>query len=80
MQRERHVSVNKMFNFLFSRSRLLIDLIGYLSVVLNSNLPGLRFFVCCICNRMWHSHLNDMEISETKRFIPKGFELGITLS
>ena len=27
-----------------------------------------------------HSHLNDMEIPETKRFIPKGFELGITLS
>ena len=24
---------------------------------------------------MWHSHLNDMEIPETKRFIPKGFEL-----
>ena len=22
---------------------------------------------------MWHSHLNDMEIPETKRFIPKGF-------
>ena len=29
---------------------------------------------------MWHSHLNDMEIPETKRFIPKDFELGITLS
>ena len=29
---------------------------------------------------MWHSHLNDIEIPETKRFIPKGFELGITLS
>ena len=29
---------------------------------------------------MWHSHLNDMEIPETKRFIPKGFELGTTLS
>ena len=29
---------------------------------------------------MWHSHLNDMEIHETKRFIPKGFELGATLS
>ena len=28
---------------------------------------------------MLHSHLNDMEISETKRFIPKGFELGTTL-
>jgi len=27
---------------------------------------------------MWH--LNDMEIPETKRFIPKGFELGKTLS
>ena len=29
---------------------------------------------------MWHSHLNDMEIPETKRFIPKGSELGTTLS
>ena len=28
---------------------------------------------------MEHSHLNDMEILETKRFIPKGFELGTTL-
>ena len=28
---------------------------------------------------MWQSHLNDMEIPETKRFIPKGFELGTTL-
>ena len=27
---------------------------------------------------MWHSHLNDMKIPETKRFIPKGFELGAT--
>ena len=26
------------------------------------------------------SHLNDMEIPETKRFIPKGFELGTTLT
>ena len=29
---------------------------------------------------MWHSHLNDMEIPQTKRFIPKGFELGTTMS
>ena len=57
-----------------------IDLIGKLSVVPNSNLLGLRFFVCCICIRMWHSHLNDMEIPETKRFVPKGFELGTILS
>ena len=29
---------------------------------------------------MWHSHLNDTEIPETKScFIPKGFELGTTL-
>ena len=27
---------------------------------------------------MWRSYLNDMEIPETKRFIPKGFELGKT--
>ena len=33
-----------------------------------------------LCIVLWHSHLNDMEISETKRFIPKGFELGTTLS
>ena len=26
---------------------------------------------------MLHSHLNEMEIPETKRFIPKGFELKI---
>ena len=38
------------------------------------------FFVSCICIIMWDSHLNDMEITETKRFIPKGFELGTTLS
>ena len=29
---------------------------------------------------MWHSHLNDMKIPETKLFIPKGFDLGTTLS
>ena len=29
---------------------------------------------------MWHSHLNDMEIPETKSFIPKGFEFGTALS
>ena len=46
----------------------------------NSNLSGLRFFVYCICIIMWHSHLNDMEIPETKRFIPKGFELGTILT
>ena len=28
---------------------------------------------------MWHSHLNDMEIPETKRFIPKGFEIGYNI-
>ena len=27
-----------------------------------------------ICIIMWHSHLNDMEIPETKHFIPKGFQ------
>ena len=41
---------------------------------------GLKFFVYCICIIMWHSHLNDMKIPEKKRFIPKGFELGTTLS
>ena len=30
---------------------------------------------------MWHSHVNDMEIpTDTKRFIPKGFESGAALS
>lgn len=46
----------------------------------NSNLPGLRFFVHCICIIKQHSHLSDMEISGTKRFIPKRFELCTTLS
>ena len=48
-------------------------------VVPNLNLPGL-FFVYRICFIIWHSQLNDMEIPETKCFIPKGFELGTTLS
>ena len=51
-----------------------------LNVVPNSNRPGIRFFVYCICIIMWYSHVNDMEISETKPFIPKEFELGTTLS
>ena len=42
--------------------------------------PGLRFFAYCICIIMLHSHLNDMDIPETKSFIPKGYELGATLS
>ena len=29
---------------------------------------------------MCHSHLNDMEIPETKRFIPRGFELDLTMN
>ena len=36
------------------------------------SLGVIRFFVYCICIIMWHSHLNDVEIPETKRFIPKG--------
>ena len=39
---------------------------------------GLRLFVYCICIIMWH--LNAMEITETKRFIPKWFELGTAFS
>ena len=61
-------------------NKQVIELFGQLSVVPNSNLPRLRFFVYCICIITWHSHLNDMEIPETKRFFPKGFELGTTLS
>ena len=34
--------------------------------------PGVKIFVCCICIRMWHSHLNDMEIPETNVLFPKG--------
>ena len=41
--------------------------------------PRLRFFVYCICISLWHSHLNDIEIPETKLFILKGFELRTTL-
>ena len=29
---------------------------------------------------MWHSPLNGMEIPETKSLVPRGFELGTTLS
>ena len=50
-----------------------IDLIGSLNDIPNSNLPGLRFVVHCICIITWHSHLNCMEIL-------KGFELGTTLT
>ena len=57
-----------------------IDLIGLLNVLPNSNLTGSRIFVHCVCTLMWHSHLNDIEIPEAKRFTPKGFELGTTLS
>ena len=45
----------------------------------NSNLSGLRFFMLHLHDNV-HSHLYDMEILGTKRFIPKGFELGTTLS
>ena len=41
--------------------------------------PGIKI-LCFICIRMWHSHLNDMEIYEREGFFPKGFELGTTLS
>ena len=41
--------------------------------------PGIKILCVLICIIMRHSHLNDMEIPETKRFIPKGFELGTTL-
>ena len=53
----------------------LATFLGNKNVVPNSNLLGIRFFVYCICIIMWHSHLNDMEIPETNRFIPEGFEL-----
>ena len=51
-----------------------------LNVVPDSDLLGLRFFVCFISMIIQHSHLNDMEILGANRFIPKGFELGTTLS
>ena len=34
--------------------------------------PGLKILYVFHCIIMWHSHLNDMEIPETKGFIPKG--------
>ena len=42
-----------------------------------------RLKILCVLHLhsiMWHSHLNDMGIPETRRFIPKGFELGTTLN
>ena len=57
-----------------------IDQFGELNVAPNLDLSGLRFFVYCISLIMLHSHANDMEILGTNRFIPKGFELGTTLS
>ena len=52
--------------------------------IADKNIPDtcgqdLRFFVCCTCIIMKHSHLNDMEIPGTKRFIPKVVGLGATL-
>ena len=41
---------------------------------------GVKILCVLYLHIMWHSHLNDMETPETKRFIPKGFELGTTLS
>ena len=49
-------------------------------IVPNSDLYGLGFFVCFICMMIKLSHLNDMEILGTNRFIPKGFELGTRVS
>ena len=57
-----------------------LDRFGKLNVVPNSDLSRLRFFVCFICMIIQHSLFNEMEILRTKRFIPKGFELGTTLS
>ena len=37
-------------------------------------------FIIRICIIMSHSHLNDVEIPETRRFILKGLELDTTLS
>ena len=42
--------------------------------------PGFKIPCVLYLHIIWHSHVNDMEISETKRFISKGFELGTTLS
>ena len=41
---------------------------------------GVWFFVCLHLRDNVHSPLDDMEIIETKRFIPKRFELGTRLS
>ena len=70
--------IPKALNVSFSKTidsfqtHISIDLISQLSVVTNSNLPGLRFFVCCICIRTWHSHLNDKEFLKQNVLFPKG--------
>ena len=55
-----------------------IDPLSLLNVVSSSSLTVLRFFLYCISIIMWHLYLNDMEIPESKRVIPKVFELDTT--
>ena len=42
--------------------------------------PGVRILCVLYWHDNVHSHINDVESHETKRFILKGFELGTTLS
>ena len=42
--------------------------------------PGVKILCVLYLHHNVHSQLNDMEIFKTKRFTPKGFELGTTLS
>ena len=42
--------------------------------------PGDKILCVLYLHYNVHSHLNDMEIPETKRFILKGLELGTTMS
>ena len=62
------------------KSREPIDRIGLLNAVPNSNLSTLRDLGVLYLQDNVALHLNDMETLGKQRFIPKGFELGTTLS
>mgnify|MGYP000114427441 CR=1 FL=1 len=62
------------------KSREPIDRIGLLNAVPNSNLSTLRDLGVLYLQDNVALHINDMETLGKQRFIPKGFELGTTLS
>ena len=80
---------NQLFTlFLVSKKRasnkneIVIDVQTVYEINHISQFKSLGDKILCVlylyCNVAFH--INDMEIPETKRFIPKGFELGTTLS